>query len=139
MKHFYQETKYTCACATARMILLELKGIIKSEYDIETEMKTDPKVGSSTQDLIDYLTSYGIACELVQDSSIGELKKQKTPLIFLYSIYGTIPHASIISQVEDGLVVLLDPSSGICEMSFDEIEDCWFTDENSRSFIRLSL
>lgn len=138
MKHFYQETEYTCACATARMLLLEMKGISKSELEIEEEMGTHPVVGSSTQDLMDYLTKYGITCELVTDSSVDVLKEQSSPIVFLYSIYGKIPHASIGAQIDDDCILLFDPSDGISEIQFSEIDDVWFTDENVKSFIKLS-
>jgi predicted double-glycine peptidase len=136
MKHYFQETEYTCACATARMLLEHLKDIKMSESQIEKEMKTDPIVGSSTNDLIEYIKGYGIESKLYENSSIGELKATKGIKLLLYMVHG-YPHVGIIESTTDDEFLLVDASLGKWNMKFEYLDSRWYTDENVKSFIQL--
>ena len=127
LKLFRQETGHTCTCAVARM-LLDSKGIVMSEMDIEKSMGVDELKGASVFQLMSFLKEHDIETELVEDSSIDELKKGDFPKLLMFMLWGEIPHVAIVEGVSEDRAFLLDPATGRTQLRFDELIRQWEAD-----------
>ena len=133
-----QEKEHTCTCAVARMIL-QLKDIHLSEMEIEKQMKVDPIVGASAQQLIDFLKDKGIESELIVDSSIEVLKNDNSLKLLLFNLFGRISHVAIIDRILCDGLTLLDPATGKTHLKFSKLSNQWEADGIKKGFIKVKI
>jgi predicted double-glycine peptidase len=130
-----QDTVYSCGAAVAQMVL-HFYGIIRSESDLMSELRTNSETGTAHEDLIAILVDNSLYCYVNAGSSIEEMEYflgRSLPCVVHYlEPDNDEGHYAVAIGVKDGHVVLNDPWHGErFRLTRSEFERRW-SDERNR-------
>lgn len=86
LKHFKQDTNYSCGPATVQMLLAHF-GIKKSEADLVKELGTDRSNGTENEAIVAEIMRHGLNCKTSTGASLSEIKfyvKHNLPVLVNY-------------------------------------------------------
>jgi len=124
-----QETTYTCAIATLRMIL-DFLGIKNHRNKLVKGLKPDKEEGVPHGRIIEFIREVGLYSYVNNESDIDEIKyylKEGNPVIVNYlDLVDNEGHYSIIVGFEEHKFILNDPWNGEgFEIGFKDFEKRW--------------
>lgn len=113
MQYFEQETDYTCGVACVRMIFSMFMDEVPSEEVLSEELKTNDKIGTHPDKVLEVAAKYGFYAQMGHNSSIEEienLRQQGFGIMLAISV--DVPHFVVYSGNNGNHVFFADPFFG---------------------------
>jgi len=135
LKFFWQKKEYTCGPAALRMVF-DFFGKKFSEEKLTKKLKSNKKIGTSHQALIQEVRKEGFYCFVHENSSLNNLKdfiEKGFPIIIHYlDLSDNVEHYSVVIGFNKKEIILNDSCNGKkFAVKISDFEKRWHSEKNN--------